>query len=139
MCMAEDAEGYFVRQTEAIRRARKPWKCGECSREIAPGETYEFFSGLLKNYDTSDGYMTFRTCAHCIAAREWIVQECGRWLYDAVGEDLREHWDIGGAYRNLWLGRALVGMRRQWRRRDGELLPVLGPPPEIDYDLAAVA
>jgi hypothetical protein len=28
-------------------------------------------------------------------------------------------------------------MRRQWRRRDGTLLLVLDPPPEIDYSEVA--
>ena len=45
--------------------ARKPHRCNECRREIAPGELYERFTGMW------DGKIdTYKTCTDCLSVRE---------------------------------------------------------------------
>lgn len=121
MCAIDDGEG-FEFSRGFMRKARKEHRCCECGRGIEVGERHEYMRGL---YDGS--WDTFRTCAHCIAARSWLRVECRGWLYCGVGEELEQHWDDSGEYRSAWLARAIVGMRRQWKRRDGSLLPVMDP------------
>ena len=123
---AEDEGGNFPAVT---RTARKPHRCDECGRTIEPGEQYKIGAGI---YDRSAWHA--KQCRHCVAATTWLQAECGGFLHNAVREDLEEHWSEV-LPRSLWLGRAIVGMRRRWRRRDGTLLAVLEPwnpvPPEL--------
>jgi hypothetical protein len=60
-----------------------------------------------------------KTCVHCMVARDWLHKECGGWLYDFVAEDVADHWDIQGDIR---LARLIVGMRRKWTTRRGDLM-----------------
>jgi hypothetical protein len=103
--------------------AKKAHRCGECKRTIAPGEKYEVICGSL------DGvWETYKTCRHCCAVREWLKEVCDGWLFECVGEDLYEHFREGYGF---WLGRASVGVRRKWRRRDGALMPPLALPAQL--------
>lgn len=45
-----------------IRKARKPHRCVECNREIAPGERYEYASSC---YDGS--WSHYATCLDCVS------------------------------------------------------------------------
>ena len=49
-----------------MRKARKAHRCGECSRTIEPGETYQYASGKCEGemYDA-------KTCSLCLALIEW--------------------------------------------------------------------
>lgn len=121
MCMVDLADdGYWVTLTNKFRKARKQHRCVECARMIEPGETYRYASGVGEY-----GIDVWHCCEHCYAASSWLVKTCGGFLWEAVGEDLKEHWDESPEYCSMWLGRAIVGMRRQWRRRDGSLMSVL--------------
>lgn len=110
------------------RRARKAHECGECRRQIRIGETYEVAKGV-DDY----GVSTFKTCAHCVAAREWLVIICGGFLYQGVLEDLEEHWNEEDQLRGNWLAHAIAGMKRRWTRSDGTLDRVR-PLPERTLD-----
>lgn len=109
------------------RKARKDRKCSECFRTIKVGETYEYMAGKW------DGRLdTFSTCQHCLVAREWLVNECGGYVFGGVKEDLRQHWEERSHYRRRWgrdmlkrLAGAVWGMRRKWTRLSGELMAVM--------------
>lgn len=123
MCMIDGAEG-FEMPFAKWQTARKPHRCGECGRDIAKGERYHSGGGLMEG-----SWCTFKTCEHCRAAADWLVTVCGGWVYDAVREDLHEHFREG---YGIWLGRAVVGMKRKWRRRDGALMRPMELPADID-------
>lgn len=115
MCMIDDGE-QFAFYVKATRRARKPHKCDECGRAIAPGEAYEIFRGL---YDGKwDGG---KSCAHCLVAQEWLTRECGGFLHHAVADDIEDHFREG---YGIGVGRLAVGMRRGWKSRRGTLAPL---------------
>lgn len=118
MCMIEDCDDYSIVWSKKKHRASKAWTCDECGRTIAAGEHYERFQGL-----SCDKYWwTCRTCAHCLVAREWLNRECGGFVYAGVREDLEDHWSDGPLMRVPSLGRLIVGMRRRWRDREGNLM-----------------
>jgi hypothetical protein len=72
-------------------RARKIHKCGECSREILPGEQYEYATG-----GCSDSIIDqHKTCADCLSVRDSFF--CNGWMYGVMWEQLWEHiFDMGG-------------------------------------------
>lgn len=119
MCMFDDGEGWAVFHDET-RTCAKPFRCGECGRDVGRGERYYYAAGKLCGYD---GWESYKTCAHCrwIAAA-WLSGECGGWLFGGVYEDLYEHRHEVESL-DLALGRAIVGMRRKWRKSDGSLMP----------------
>jgi hypothetical protein len=119
VCMIDDADGGWVSFDKVHRVARKAHRCDECGRTIEPGETYWPWTGLGEGrFDHG------KMCVHCEAAAQWLVEVCNGYLFHGIAQDLREHWDEDWSYRNLWLGRAVVGMGRRWRRLDGSLMPV---------------
>jgi len=70
MCMIDAADGLGNRcQREARRRARKAHKCGECSRVIAPGETYVDASGI----DCDGNAWTHKVCALALWFVKYII------------------------------------------------------------------
>ena len=72
------------RLSEEMPRARKPHTCGECRRQIVPGETYERTTGIW------DGDLsTYKTCTDCISMREEFF--CDGWFYGFIWENLVEH------------------------------------------------
>lgn len=123
MCMLDDdsrAEIHFSRW----QRARKTHRCAECARQISAGERYEVAGGVW------DGaFNTFKTCGQCVAVREWLNQVCSGWIYGYVREDIHEHFHEG---YGVWLGRAYIGMKRGWLRKDGSLMPPMALPANID-------
>jgi hypothetical protein len=129
MCMVDyndDDGGVWFGTTKP--RANKEHVCGNCCRTIAKGETYARSSWVY------DGYVSvFKMCSHCEAAASWLVKVCGGFICGDSGqvpgglpwEDLQEHWDDHAwPIRSLDLGRLLVGLKRGWKRRDGQLWPV---------------
>jgi hypothetical protein len=49
--------------------------------------------------------------------RNWLVGECGGWVYGEIYTDIEEHsWEGYGAEIKLMA----VGMRRKWTRKDGK-------------------
>lgn len=119
MCMYDDSDG-FEFSHEKLVRARKQHACSECSRKIEPGEIYETFAGRYEGWFT-----TTKTCAHCCAARRWLIVVCSGWVFEAVEMDLAEH--VTGEeseLRSAPLTRLLRWMRADWRDRNGNLRPV---------------
>jgi hypothetical protein len=52
---------------------------------------------------------------------DWLTKECGGYLYQGVAEDIIEHAREGygfGVYR------LAVGIRNDWKRKDGSLWPI---------------
>jgi len=99
--------------TRDDRKARKPHRCIECAREIAPGETYRQDKSLYEG--TWD---TYKTCSHCLVGQAWLADNCGGWVFGSVYEEMVEH---SREYQQIGFGllRVAVGMRRQWKRFDG--------------------
>lgn len=122
MCMIDGGEPYELSDV-AVRKARKSHVCGECKREILPGEEYETYRGL---YDGM--WYGHKTCRHCIAAREWLSVVCSGFLFESVRDDLKEHFDQG---YGPWLGRAVISMGRGWKRKDGTLMEPMSLPENI--------
>lgn len=121
MCMIDHADQITV-LSDGILTARKPHRCGECHRVIEPGERYLRTTGVF------DGFATYKTCLQCVAVREWLSQVCSGWIYTQVGEDLAEHFYEG---YGMWLGRAVIGMRNHWRKRDGSLMQPMKLPEKM--------
>jgi len=68
---------------ESIHKARKLHRCGECRRDIRPGELYEHVVGKW------DGdFAAVKTCADCQSIRKAFF--CGAWTYGDIMEDLQE-------------------------------------------------
>lgn len=63
-------------QVKSIRKARKTHRCCECQGRIAPSQSYEHVAGVW------DGHADrFRTCMHCVEAREWATTQ-KEWPWD---------------------------------------------------------
>lgn len=118
MCMIDDAEPYLLYARKKGVRARKPHQCYECSRMIEVGETYTYVSGLYEGR-----WDSIHECAHCSWAAEWLLENCNGYLHGAVFDDLYEHWSYE-LIRTLDLGRRIVWIRRRWRDKLGNLIPV---------------
>lgn len=133
MCMIEGIdEAYVIYNRHKATRAAKEHRCTECRRVIAKGETYYCASGL---YDGQ--WDTHHTCAHCYVACEWLTENCGGFLHGGVQEDIEEHVT---EYRRPDLYRLAIGMRRKWKRRQGEgLRPLPRLPRPIQIGDANVA
>lgn len=91
------------------RRARKSHKCCDCGREIKPGETYNYAKWLTDGY-----FMEAKTCAQCQAAAGWLIAVCNGYVFEGIGEELREHWDEEYQFRCLALGKLCIGHGRCW-------------------------
>ena len=85
-CVCDYDAPSVYRRTE-VKAARKEHKCEECRRKIKPGESYELVFGMW------DGRAdTFKTCAHCLALREWVKAHvpCFCWAHGNIREDAIE-------------------------------------------------
>lgn len=115
MCMIDDVESCTWFGTE-LRKARKQHRCAECRRDIEPSEQYAYSTYL----DDGGAFCVNKACAHCHAAREWLVRHCGGWVTEALVEELAEHF--ASDYRVDGLARLYVGARRKWRGFNGRPL-----------------
>ena len=91
-------------------RARRPAQCDECRRTIDAGERYERVVAVMEGE-----LETYRTCVHCQRARTWLEVVCGGYCYTDVARDLHEHWIEEPELCSFYVGRALVGIRREWK------------------------
>ncbi len=119
MCSVDDAEPweFFKREDRKSRRDRN---CDECGRVILAGEVHEYARGKAEGC-----FSDWRICVHCMAARTWLVVECGGSLIGGLADELWEHWRIGPEYHSMWLARALVGLKNHWRTKRGQLMEPL--------------
>lgn len=119
MCMFDPGDDSPSVYRETMVTARKQHRCGECGRDISPGERYQYVFGVWDNQSGS-----YRTCAHCRIAQRWLQSNCDGWLFGCVLEDIQEH-ALGMGVFNHRDGygsepaRLVVGMRRKWQRFDG--------------------
>lgn len=120
MCMIEYADDRYDYHRAKMQLSRKVHKCNECRREIQTGEKYEC---VTAGY-TGSAPDTWRTCEHCIAARQWLQWECDGWLYGGVYEDLSEHRHEEVVQSKWALLRLIVGMGKQWKYGNGHLMPI---------------
>jgi hypothetical protein len=92
-CIYVDAnfDGQVNILTEKTRKAKKLHKCGECRRDILPGEHYEYIAGIW------EGALTVhKTCPECVSIRNTFF--CDGWIYEEVINDLYQHiMDADGA------------------------------------------
>jgi hypothetical protein len=119
MCMIDDNDGFVTVVGDRYVVARKPYRCLECGREIDAGERYH-----CEAYIYEGSIHRHKTCAHCRAVREWLLGECGGFIYGGVKEDARNHVEENPGCYDAKLYRAVVGMEWKWRARSGRLLPV---------------
>lgn len=120
MCMIDGCDDMYYPFRQEMRKARNDYKCYECGRVIEMGEQYLYSTGLA--YGQWDSY---RTCAHCKWAADWLSLTCGGWLFGGVLEDLEEHWTENYLLRSQALGRRIILMRRRWKdKKTGQLIPV---------------
>lgn len=123
MCQIDDAEPCeFLNVT--YHTACKQHKCDECRRVIRVKEIYE------KAVGKADGTIfVSKTCEYCQEAREWLVKECGGYVYGGVLQDLQDHMDEG--YRHGSLTRLVVGMSRKWKKFTSDSLMSV---PQISFE-----
>jgi len=130
-----DGDGPSV-SSEVTRKARKVHKCGECGRDIHPGERYSYTWGKWEG-DIS----VHKCCAHCEVLRAWLGDVCGGWIFGMVGEDFAEH---ARDYHRFDLWRLVAGQNRDWQHqrgpRAGQLMPLPRKPRNLNgRDAAALA
>ncbi|MGO1629651.1 hypothetical protein [Agrococcus casei] len=104
-------------------RARVPHRCEQCFRTIDPGEVYARVAA-----SSYSDFFTGVACAHChitqlaIGDRDDWFREASFWgglpEYGRFAEAALDDADV------VALLRLEVGYRRQWRRRDGSLMPL---------------
>jgi hypothetical protein len=116
MCMWEgvDYEWRSLGETQPV--ARKEHRCSDCGRTIQVGERYK-----RHVFISDEGLENCVQCDRCKAATNWLDLVCGGWLYNAVNEDIAEHWGEHPEFRSLALGHLVVAARRGWSRKDGTL------------------
>lgn len=117
MCMIDGCDGFVTVLSSNKRKARKEHHCTECRRTIQPGETY-LNEGTLWEGEKS----TYKTCAHCVVVRDWLISECGGFIYSGVLEDIAEHASESGY--GFGVTRLAVGIENKWKRKDGRLFPI---------------
>lgn len=110
--------------TNACRKSRKQHVCDECYRFIVFGEKYRY-----ETYATEGTVYVHKTCAHCQVGRDWLVKNCGGYIYGEVLDEVHEHADEYPDLRGA-LGAACAGMKTKWAV-DGALMPVPDMPPAI--------
>ena len=116
MCRIDYAEGRAAVLHKRLQTARKEHRCSECRRAISPGENYTVERTVFEGSAS-----THKTCEHCMVARDWLWKECGGFIYGECAEDMMEHAAEGYGFR---VAAIAVGMDRQWRRKNGALMPV---------------
>lgn len=104
-----------------MQKARKPFRCEECSGEVHAGERYEYVFGKW------DGLVaSYRTCSHCVEIRQFVSVSipCFCWAYGNMIDDAKEA--VSEAYfrareevSGLWFGfgRRLIARNRHNRAR----------------------
>lgn len=125
MCRIDGAERAEVHSGHQ-RKARKLHKCSECRRQINVGETYQYDFTVFEGSPD-----TYKTCQHCCVLREWLLKNCGGYIYTEVADEVREHAE---EYRYLAIPllRVTAGARRKWKRfGSDELMPIPTLPPPI--------
>ena len=103
-CSCDYEPATFYRRTTP--RARKPYRCEECSGPIAPGERYENVVGMWEG-----DFSTFATCERCVDLRTWVRNNipCLCWAHGSADDDMaaaidEARWRAPGETRGLRFG-----------------------------------
>ena len=106
-CYCDDGEQSVIYE-KTTPKARIQHKCSECFAPIAAGEAYERVVGL---WPSCDGWETFKTCARCIALREFVKSnvKCFCWNHGNMISDALETADH---YRDPGNGLYFGALRR---------------------------
>ena len=80
-CSIDYDDTYLDVDKTIWRKARKEHECGECSRIIKPGETYELCTTL---YDGE--WSTHKTCLGCTRIRDHFCAY--GWMWGGVAEQV---------------------------------------------------
>lgn len=125
MCAIDDCDERVEILREKDRVGRKEHRCSECWRTIAIGDTYHYEFGTLEGEA-----VTYRTCTHCMVARQWLSKNCGGWIYQGVIQEILDHAD---EYPDLAvpLREIVSGANAKWMAIGGRLMPVPDMPPAI--------
>jgi len=70
---------------ERIRTARKKHRCGECLKDINPGDKYEYVSGIWDGVPHS-----YKTCLDCKSVRDVFFDG---WSYTQIWDDFHDNFD----------------------------------------------
>lgn len=116
ICVVMDYDGANEFYTEAVRRARKSYRCCECGDSITVGDSHHYAAGK------SDGHFwEYRTCASCEEIRKEF--SCGSWIFGelwaSVDDQLFPEWNEMTAIdclAKLTTDRAIEKMRAQYQR-----------------------
>lgn len=81
-CVCDDPPSFYRRSNP---RARKAYRCYECSGQILPGEQYENVVGVWEGY-----FDTFATCERCVDLRVWVKNNvpCLCWAHGNADDDM---------------------------------------------------
>lgn len=109
MCAVDYAEPWTAHQTQT-RRAAKEHVCSECGRTIRKGESYQWVRGMTSR--PHNEWVTYRTCAHCLAAGEFMHVICGGAPMGCLLDEFQDHWRDG--YRSPQFRRMVDAMRAKW-------------------------
>lgn len=91
-CVAVYVDEGYDDGGDEMRVAGVEHKCGECSREIALGEEYEFSWGVKLDDDEKvieEESNDYATCRDCSSMRKSFF--CEGWYYGRIWDDLEEH------------------------------------------------
>jgi len=83
-----DHDGCGSFHKEKIQTARKKHICNECSRDILPGEQYEYVFGVW------DNPQVYKTCLDCQSIRNIFFDS---WCYTQVWDDFRDEFGYYGS------------------------------------------
>lgn len=126
MCRIDDCDERVEVFQEYDRVGRKEHRCSECRRTIAAGEKYHYEFGKLEGDP-----VTYRTCSHCMVARQWLRANCGGWIYEGVIQEICDHAveypDIAAPLKSI-----VSGANAKWLSTGGNLMPVPDMPPAIE-------
>lgn len=116
MCRYDNGDGFVTELGMSSPIARVTHKCRECLRTINPGERY-----VVDRFVHDGRFTAHKVCQHCHAARGWLSDECGGWVYGEVADDILEHARDGYGWP---VKRLAVGIANKWQAPSGRLLPV---------------
>ena len=103
-------------------KARKPYRCHECRRDILPGELYERYTGLW------DGRIdTYKTCTDCLSVRRQMFTN--GFFFGMIWDDVHDHIDYTGTLPEDCLAK----MTPRAREKCCNILESLWD--NIDYDM----
>lgn len=111
MCMTDyDSPTVY---SESQRVARKSHRCDECQRVIDAGEKYCYVFSIYEGDPCQS-----KTCLQCKKGQDLLLIKCRGFLHCGIYEDLKEHVYCGVDWA-MTAARIVVGMKRKWKRFDG--------------------